>query len=107
MVFIINYALHHEDVWKSGGVAPSLLAPILDGDEWSASRTLHPPLYLWRKSPQYALYGRFRRFESRSGLCGYGKISFSCRKSNPDSSVVQPVAQSQYRLIYNGSEISL
>jgi hypothetical protein len=35
---LINYALGHEDIWESGGTAPSSLTLEVDGNEWSASR---------------------------------------------------------------------
>jgi hypothetical protein len=31
-----NYAPWHEDAWRSGGIASSLLTLALDGDDWSA-----------------------------------------------------------------------
>jgi hypothetical protein len=34
---LVNYAPRSEDVWKSGGIAPSFLTSALDGSEWSAS----------------------------------------------------------------------
>jgi hypothetical protein len=33
----LQYAVRHEDVWGSGGIAPSFLTSALDGGEWSAS----------------------------------------------------------------------
>jgi hypothetical protein len=35
---LISYALCHEDIWGSGGIAPPFFASALDGGEWSASR---------------------------------------------------------------------
>jgi hypothetical protein len=35
---LISYALRHEDVWGSGGIALPFLTSALDGGEWSASR---------------------------------------------------------------------
>jgi hypothetical protein len=34
---VLNLAPRHEDVFRSGGIAPSFLTS-LDGDEWSVSR---------------------------------------------------------------------
>jgi hypothetical protein len=36
-VNFVSFALCHEDVWKSGDVAPSFLTAELDGGEWSAA----------------------------------------------------------------------
>jgi hypothetical protein len=33
-----NYALGHEDVWGSGGIALPFLTMVIAGGEWSASR---------------------------------------------------------------------
>jgi hypothetical protein len=38
---LINYALQHKDVWESGGTALPFLTLVLDGGEWSASRSGH------------------------------------------------------------------
>jgi hypothetical protein len=38
---LINYAPRHEDVWRTGGKAPPLLASALDEGERSASRFGH------------------------------------------------------------------
>jgi hypothetical protein len=38
VVLALNYyAPRHEDVWGTGGIAPSFLTSALDGGEWSAS----------------------------------------------------------------------
>jgi hypothetical protein len=50
---LINYALCHEDIWRSGGISPPFLTSALDGGEWSASR---PGRFTpWGKSPLYPL----------------------------------------------------
>jgi hypothetical protein len=33
-VGLINYTPRHEDMWVSGGIAPSFLTSVLDGGEW-------------------------------------------------------------------------
>jgi hypothetical protein len=38
VVGLINYAPRHENVWGSGGTAPSFLTSALDGGAWSANR---------------------------------------------------------------------
>jgi hypothetical protein len=35
---LINLVLCHEDVWRSGDIAPTFLSSALHGGEWSASR---------------------------------------------------------------------
>jgi hypothetical protein len=40
-LFLISYALCHEDIWGSGGIAPPFLTSAIDGGEWSASRPCH------------------------------------------------------------------
>jgi hypothetical protein len=39
IVHVLNCLPRHEDVWESGRIAPSLLTSVLDGGEWSASRS--------------------------------------------------------------------
>jgi hypothetical protein len=38
----LNQVLRHEDVWGNGGRAPHILISVLDGCEWSASRSRKP-----------------------------------------------------------------
>jgi hypothetical protein len=69
---LINYALFHDDLWGSGGIAPSFLTSALDGGEWSLSRP-----------------GRFtpdqdRRLggpQSRSGSCGEEPVAIPTKLS--------------------------
>jgi hypothetical protein len=35
---------YHEDVWRSGSIAPPLLASALDKSEWSVSHPIHSTL---------------------------------------------------------------
>jgi hypothetical protein len=35
---LISYALCHEDIWRSGRIAPPLLTSALDGGEWLTFR---------------------------------------------------------------------
>jgi hypothetical protein len=35
---MVKLSLCHEDVWGSGGIAPTFLTSALHGDEWSVSR---------------------------------------------------------------------
>jgi hypothetical protein len=35
---LINFALCHEGIWVTGGIAPPFLTSALDGGEWSTSR---------------------------------------------------------------------
>jgi hypothetical protein len=45
---LITYALCHEDIWESGGIAPPFLTSALDGGEWSTS---HPGHFTPRGGP--------------------------------------------------------
>jgi hypothetical protein len=38
LLYLINSAPRHEDIWGSGGIAPPLMTSALDGGEWTASR---------------------------------------------------------------------
>jgi hypothetical protein len=74
---------------KSGCVDPPILTSALSGQEWSASCPRgNSTRYPW-VAPGAGL-----------GVTQMGIISCPWRESNPDSSVVQPVASSLYRLSY-------
>jgi hypothetical protein len=45
---MLNSAPCHEDVWRNGGIAPTLLTSLVDGGEWSASR---PGRFIPEKEP--------------------------------------------------------
>jgi hypothetical protein len=91
---LINYAPSHEEVWRSGGIAPPLLTSALDGGEWSDSRP-----------------GRFTPGEWASGIQWIGswmgtgagldamekrKTSCSCQELNPGRPARTP---SLYRIV--------
>jgi hypothetical protein len=38
IISVLNQVPRHDDIWRSGGIAPYFLTPALDGVEWSASR---------------------------------------------------------------------
>jgi hypothetical protein len=40
-LYLINYTLCHEEIWRSGGIAPPILTSPLDGGERSTSRLGH------------------------------------------------------------------
>jgi hypothetical protein len=40
-LYLINQAIHHEDIWGSGGIAPTVFTLALDGSEWSVSCPSH------------------------------------------------------------------
>jgi hypothetical protein len=53
----INSASRYENIWGSGGIAPSFLISALDGGKWSASRFTHglttdPDTHWTRGGPQ-------------------------------------------------------
>jgi hypothetical protein len=73
---------HHEDMWVSEGIAPRLLASALDGGERSASPFAHGTHWL----------GGWVGLGAGRDAVEVRKVSRPCRKSNPDSLVVQPVA---------------
>jgi hypothetical protein len=78
---LINRALRHEDVWRSGGVAPPFLTLALDGGEWSAS---HPGRFTsGERTPGTRWTGGC--VDPRAGLdtVEKRKISCLCRESNP------------------------
>jgi len=63
------------------------------------------PLYLQRKSSRYLLQRSLHGPHSRYGRFSVQKKSLApCQKQNHNSSVVQPIQQSLYRLGYAGSE---
>jgi len=72
---VLNYEPRHEDVLRSGGIAPR----VLDfGTRWRWVVSFTPrPLYL-RECLRYSLDRRLGEPESRSG-----KIPSLCRESNP------------------------
>jgi hypothetical protein len=67
---LINEALCHEDVWGSGGIAPSCFASALDGGEWAPSP---PGLFTSAEMPRYPLERRVSGPQRRSGCSGEEK----------------------------------
>jgi hypothetical protein len=62
----------HEDIWGSGGIAPSFLSSTLDGGEWSASC---PVCFTARERALGTHWiGGLGGPQSRSGDCGEEKI---------------------------------
>jgi hypothetical protein len=82
----------HEGVW--GSVYIRVDPHFLDlGTNWKWAVSFTPlPLYSRGKRPPYPLDRRLSGPQSRSGWRGRRKNSWPSRNSNPDSSVVQPVA---------------
>jgi hypothetical protein len=79
----------------------AFLTPALEGGEWSASR---PGRFASRrKSPRYLLDRRLVGPQNRSGRGGDEKIPSPRRESNSQTPIIQPVAQSLYRLSYPAS----
>jgi len=74
--------------WGSGGIAPLILASVLDGGEWSASRPWAP--YTHGKSPWYPLERRMGGPESRSGQGGQEKNFQPLPVLEPP--IIQPIA---------------
>jgi hypothetical protein len=48
-LYLINYAMLHEDVWRSGGIAPTALSSAQDG----MSRQLNVPVVLHQAPPEW------------------------------------------------------
>jgi hypothetical protein len=97
-LYLINYALCHEDVWESGGTTPPFLSLALDGREWSASR---PCRFTPGGSvPSAHCIGGW--VGPRAGLdtVEWREISCPCWESNPDRPFCSP---SLYHLSYPGS----
>jgi hypothetical protein len=63
---LINYALGHEDVWRSGNIDPPILDSALDGCVVSFTPQ---PLYPLGNSLRYPLDRKLGGLQSRSGLC--------------------------------------
>jgi hypothetical protein len=74
-LYLINYALCHEDILGSGGIAPSFLTSSLDGGEWSDSRPMS--LYPGRKRGRYPWDRSQGGPQSRSGRHGKEKINLA------------------------------
>jgi hypothetical protein len=71
LLCLINYTPPHEDVRRSGGLAPLFVTSALDGGEWSTLR-------LGRftpggQSPRYPFVRRLDGPQSQSGCCGVEK----------------------------------
>jgi len=69
-VSVVNYVPRHEDVWGSGGTAPCILNPTLNGGKWSVSR---PGLCPKGNSPRCPLDKRLGGPQSQSGRGGEQK----------------------------------
>jgi hypothetical protein len=99
-----NWAPRHDDVlgeWKHSSTHS--LTSILDGGEWSAS---HSGRFTPReRAPSTHCTGGY--VGPRAGLDAVmnTKIPSPRRESNPRTPIVQPEAQSLYRLGYHGSSI--
>jgi hypothetical protein len=67
---VLNSALFHDDIWRSGVIAPPFLTSALDGDEWSNSC---PGRFTRRgKIPGTHWIGGWKG-HSRSAVCGEEK----------------------------------
>jgi hypothetical protein len=60
---------------------------------WKCVLTITPlPLYTWKNSPQYPLHQRLSSDTADQDATEKRKNSCPCQESNPNSSVVQPIA---------------
>jgi hypothetical protein len=84
-LYLINYALCHDDVWGSGDISPTILDL---GTKWSWVVSF--TFYLRGKSPRYPLDRRPDGPQSGSGPCGEEKNFSSIRKSKPGSPAISP-----------------
>jgi hypothetical protein len=87
--------------WGSGGTAPRIL-DLGTRWRWVVSFTTRP-LYPQGKTPWYPFNRRLGGPRSRSGRGGEEKNTQPRRESNRRTPIVQPLAQSLYRLSYHGS----
>jgi hypothetical protein len=85
---LLNQALHHEDVWGSGGLAPRILNV---GSRWRCvvSLTLQR-LYPQQNSPRYALNRKLDGPQIRIGRDGKEKNSHNLPEVEPRSSSPKP-----------------
>jgi hypothetical protein len=72
----IDIALFHEDIWRSGCIAPPFLTSAQGGGEWLAS--LPGRFTPAGKRLRYVLFRRLGGPKSRSGRCGEEKNLWSC-----------------------------
>jgi hypothetical protein len=98
MVPVLNCAVCHEDVLKSGGIASEFLASSLDGCGWSASRLGR--FILQGKNPRYPLDRRLGGPQSRSGRCGLEKNLLPLPGIEPQISSRLASIPSLYRFNY-------
>jgi hypothetical protein len=86
-----------EDVWESGGKAPSFLTSALDAERSAQHPGRFTPLENSLRDP---FYRRLVGPQSRSRGCGDEKIPWPCREFNPGRPARSP---SLYPLSYPGS----
>jgi hypothetical protein len=79
--YLHNWALCHEDIWRSGGITPSLSTSALNGSECSASRPCR--FTPGGNNPRYPSYGRLGGPHSRSWCYGEGKNLLLLRGIEP------------------------
>jgi hypothetical protein len=81
VVPVLNWAVRHESVWRSGCIGPHFLHL---GTSWRWVVSFTPlPLYPQGKSPQYLLDRRLGGPQSRSGWRGEEKILDHSGTSSP------------------------
>jgi hypothetical protein len=86
---LINYALRHEDICRSGGITAPFLTSALHRDERSASRSCH--FTAEQTTPGTHCIGGWIGFIASRNVMENRKKYFPGRESNPVS-LVQPLA---------------